>query len=918
MAIHKDSIVNVDLTSGTIHRSFLNHSIGMNDSDGDFFGVRVFKDGAPVDLTNVSVQGHFNPPVGAPIFLNAGNYISGNVATVRLPQACYNYEGPFSLAIKLVTVNETVTVRIVDGMVDNTYVEGSVAPTGTVPTYQEVLAEYDQMVAATATANAAAQTAVNTANAAAQTAINTADTAAANCAAIVAAPYSNSATYAVGTYCTKDGKLYECTTAITTAEEWTAGHWTETKVGPEVSDLKSALSYVPDSIEAITGNNFGIWKSGYYTTPAVGSAVSLTASSNWITTLIPVTAGDKIYIDSYGGSSVSRQYVYIDSEWKATGSRAESGTTGAKMLTAPANAVYVAVNNRLENKPSGFYAVKSLPIKTAMENGFASVNENMTNTNTKIDNTASDIRREIASITGNTIYVFTDGKWIDTSSTVDRTALESHAGAACAVVPCQEGDEFTITGHGFTSSHMLWTFIDSDGVKKKSSGSNVSTEQANIIAPVNAVYLVVNVNTSYTYELFKGKVVSQIIRTATPSMEDIRQYEDENGKLLAGTYSFTAYPETGNLLPLLVNVQAKYDSGETTSVPYINVDCFAKNGQRIYYGHRYYFASDKQYVKQAWRFPNCFEVGGGGRIAFHIIVPEGTTLDIKFFESHYDTSVRKGTGNIVFHAHRGFDKLLPPGAYNAYVAASELGFQSCIEIPKFTSDGVAVCFHNDGGSSSKLSNVFTMPDGSAVSALTDSSKISDFTYAELMQWSIGYVKNPIFADAKISTMDDFLRICAETGMRPIFSIHPNPTAAQWAQLKTLLDKYRLTKWLSVKSGDTAVWKNVIDTFGDGNIYSIINIVGTTSTYNILTKIANGRSSSGAVTTRIDVEFFDEGLKSATYGSAQHEMLAAAVDAGYVASVVLDNGTTGNEMKGYMNLGVSEFTNCRHASIGLNW
>lgn len=251
MAIHKDSIVDVDLTSGTIHRSFLNHSIGMNDSDGDFFGVRVFKSGVPVDLTNVSVQGHFNPPVGAPIFLNAGNYISGNVATVRLPQACYNYEGPFSLAIKLVTVNETVTVRIVDGMVDNTYVEGSVAPTGTVPTYQEVLAEYDQMVAATATANAAAQTAVNTANAAAQTAINTADTAAANCAAIVAAPYSNSATYAVGSYCTKDGKLYECTTAITTAEEWTAGHWTETKVGPEVSDLKSAIDNIIISKEIV-------------------------------------------------------------------------------------------------------------------------------------------------------------------------------------------------------------------------------------------------------------------------------------------------------------------------------------------------------------------------------------------------------------------------------------------------------------------------------------------------------------------------------------------------------------------------------------------------------------------------------------------------------------------------------------------
>ena len=290
MAIHKDSIVDVDLTSGTIHRSFLNHSIGMNDSDGDFFGVRVFKSGVPVDLTNVSVQGHFNPPVGAPIFLNAGNYISGNVATVRLPQACYNYEGPFSLAIKLVTVNETVTVRIVDGMVDNTYVEGSVAPTGTVPTYQEVLAEYDQMVAATETANAAAQTAINTAN-----------TAAANCAAIVAAPYSNSATYAVGSYCTKDGKLYECTTAITTAEEWTAGHWTETKVGPEVSDLKSATNF----------NDYGIeetFTSTYTRSASIKAEDGTNGTTGFRTTYIVYTKPMKISFNKPGEKFVVWAY----------------------------------------------------------------------------------------------------------------------------------------------------------------------------------------------------------------------------------------------------------------------------------------------------------------------------------------------------------------------------------------------------------------------------------------------------------------------------------------------------------------------------------------------------------------------------------------------------------------------------------
>ena len=41
-------------------------------------------------------------------------------------------------------------MRIVDGMVDNTGVDGAVAPVGTIPTYQEILAVYDQMLAAKA------------------------------------------------------------------------------------------------------------------------------------------------------------------------------------------------------------------------------------------------------------------------------------------------------------------------------------------------------------------------------------------------------------------------------------------------------------------------------------------------------------------------------------------------------------------------------------------------------------------------------------------------------------------------------------------------------------------------------------------------------------------------------------------------
>lgn len=56
---------------------------------------------------------------------------------------------------------------------------------------------------------------------------------------VLAPTYSTSGTYAVGDYVYYSGNLYRCTTAITTAESWTSGHWTQVALAPEVSDLKS-------------------------------------------------------------------------------------------------------------------------------------------------------------------------------------------------------------------------------------------------------------------------------------------------------------------------------------------------------------------------------------------------------------------------------------------------------------------------------------------------------------------------------------------------------------------------------------------------------------------------------------------------------------------------------------------------------
>lgn len=149
MSVYREDLVDIELESGSLHRSFLNHSIGKGDNLGNRFGVRLYRNGEPVNIGAASCIGIFMAPDGTNIAL-ASQYTGENVAYVTLPQACYNVEGQFSLAIKVIKDGITETMRIVDGVVDNTGVDGAVAPVGTVPTYQEILAVYDEMLAAKA------------------------------------------------------------------------------------------------------------------------------------------------------------------------------------------------------------------------------------------------------------------------------------------------------------------------------------------------------------------------------------------------------------------------------------------------------------------------------------------------------------------------------------------------------------------------------------------------------------------------------------------------------------------------------------------------------------------------------------------------------------------------------------------------
>lgn len=60
-------------------------------------------------------------------------------------------------------------------------------------------------------------------------------------------------TYAVGDYCIYENALYKCSTAISSAEDWTAGHWTKTTIAAELKSIVGSVATVNNAITELNG-----------------------------------------------------------------------------------------------------------------------------------------------------------------------------------------------------------------------------------------------------------------------------------------------------------------------------------------------------------------------------------------------------------------------------------------------------------------------------------------------------------------------------------------------------------------------------------------------------------------------------------------------------------------------------------------
>jgi len=346
----------------------------------------------------------------------------------------------------------------------------------------------------------------------------------------------------------------------------------------------------------------------------------------------------------------------------------------------------------------------------------------------------------------------------------------------------------------------------------------------------------------------------------------------------------------------IVCITAKYESSNG-EIPAIQMRIITDTGHAIYYSPVYEIGSDREFYRREWRIPAMLYKYDTVRVSF--IIPEGVKLYMRDARVKRNYGWRERDIGIRYHGHGGCTSAF------GFQATAEMGFTSCITIPKFTKDGLGVCLHDD----STVINEIRLDDGSIPEAGGKYDKpVKDFTYEELKELNVWNRRSDIFKGMRVPTIEEFFRICSHTGMQPIFSVHPELTKDQWIYVRELLKKYRLTEHFWVKSGKPNTNRLCIEVF-EHKIAGHILIYGAKDTEDPMSKALS--SGLDPKRDRIVIEFFDHVVTE--------EMIKTARDEGFEVSIAaMKGGVSGIRMQYLIDCGVTEFTLDHHCSMGLCW
>ena len=347
----------------------------------------------------------------------------------------------------------------------------------------------------------------------------------------------------------------------------------------------------------------------------------------------------------------------------------------------------------------------------------------------------------------------------------------------------------------------------------------------------------------------------------------------------------------------ILSTFAMYES-ETDDYPAIQIRIVDDKSFSIYYSPVYEIGSRVQFYRREWRIPPTYD--NCDIIHLNFIIPEGVKLNLRdIIVKHNYSSYREKDIGIRYHGHAGATTAL------GFQLTAEMGFTSCITIPKFTKEGLGVCVHDDV----TVRKEFRLDDGSIIPEGSEFDKpVCEFTYDELLKLNAWRSRGEVFRGMRVPTMEEFFRICSNTGMQPTFSVHPPLSRDEWLYVRQLLIKYRLLEHFRVKSHEQETLQLCREIFDD-EIAGYIIIQGAKMDW----RIDDFAKEAGLDQKRhkIVAEFF--------HHRGTDERIKETLADGYPVSIAaMLGGISGQRMQELIDLGVSEFTLDHHCSMGLSW
>ena len=278
-------------------------------------------------------------------------------------------------------------------------------------------------------------------------------------------------------------------------------------------------------------------------------------------------------------------------------------------------------------------------------------------------------------------------------------------------------------------------------------------------------------------------------------LKDIAAYRTSNDKYGSFDLAFKISEFLNS--PIVLKTRARYvKTAETDNIPTITIYQEKELGQEVHFNSQIYeFGKEgNDYSIREYRIilppPEC--------TYFHLVVdvPENIELHISDFSSSYKEGMMNSNVSHLVDCH---------GIVGKFCALSDVercvinGFNSCIVVPKKTSDGVWCCFHDDDNINGlsypngqkvcvKDGNTYTQYDEQGNVIGSSAMPVSSLTWEFLS--TLNY-RAATFDRTYVETIDDFLEVCVKTGVSPVFSIHPNWSSSDKAWFKSRLIQYGL-------------------------------------------------------------------------------------------------------------------------------